>query len=247
MTVRVGPGDGNDTIEGQADIDKLRFYGANVEREYQRRRKWRPGPVPARRGNVTMDLDDIETFAFNALGGADNIVIGDLSGTDATNVEIDLRGSDGGGDVGVDAVTVNGTDVADTISVAAIRRRGHGVRPAHRGRLRQRGANDRIMLNALGGDDVVEINVTFATAASVTDAAQIEAAIAEAGKLGALRVAVSCAGVGGEPHARQDRQAARSGSVQDGDRRRPRRHDSDAAARGRRHHARPTRSTASAA
>src|SRR5262245_11362787 len=45
--------------------------------------------------------------------------------------------------------------------------------------------------------------------ADVTDPAQVEAAIAEAGKLGALRVAVSCAGVGwasrtldktGKPH-----------------------------------------------
>jgi NAD(P)-dependent dehydrogenase (short-subunit alcohol dehydrogenase family) len=53
-----------------------------------------------------------------------------------------------------------------------------------------------------------EIGGVFAKA-DVTDAAQIEAAIAEAGKLGQLRIAVSCAGVGwasrtidktGKPH-----------------------------------------------
>ena len=43
--------------------------------------------------NVTMDLDDVETIDFSALGGADNIVVGDLSGTDVTSVAIDLRGA----------------------------------------------------------------------------------------------------------------------------------------------------------
>ena len=42
--------------------------------------------------NVTMDLDDVEDIDFRALGGADNIVVGDLSGTDVTEVNLDLRG-----------------------------------------------------------------------------------------------------------------------------------------------------------
>ena len=32
--------------------------------------------------NVTMDLNDVEGINFKALGGADNIVVNDLSGTD---------------------------------------------------------------------------------------------------------------------------------------------------------------------
>ena len=43
--------------------------------------------------NVTMDLNDVEHIDFRALGGADNIVVGDLSGTDVTEVNIDLRGA----------------------------------------------------------------------------------------------------------------------------------------------------------
>ena len=39
-----------------------------------------------------MDLNGVELIAFNALGGADNIVINDLSGTDVTQVDLDLRG-----------------------------------------------------------------------------------------------------------------------------------------------------------
>ena len=34
--------------------------------------------------SVTMDLDDVESVDFRALGGTDNIVVGDLSGTDLT-------------------------------------------------------------------------------------------------------------------------------------------------------------------
>ena len=42
--------------------------------------------------NVTMDLNDVEQIDFNARGGADNIVVGDLSGTDATEINLALAG-----------------------------------------------------------------------------------------------------------------------------------------------------------
>ena len=80
--------------------------------------------------NVTMDLNDVERIDFRALGGADNIVVGDLSGTDVTEVNIDLRGPAGGGDGAADTVTVNGTnsDVADQYRDRGRRRRSHGHR-----------------------------------------------------------------------------------------------------------------------
>jgi hypothetical protein len=40
--------------------------------------------------SVTMDLNDTETIDFNALGGADTITVNDLSGTDVTEVNINL-------------------------------------------------------------------------------------------------------------------------------------------------------------
>ena len=42
--------------------------------------------------NVTTDLDDVETIEFLARGGADSVVVGDLNGTDVTQVRLDLRG-----------------------------------------------------------------------------------------------------------------------------------------------------------
>src|SRR4051794_41654080 len=68
--------------------------------------------------NVTMDLDDVERIEFRALGGADNIVVGDLSGTDVTRIDIDLRGPVGGGDGQADTITVNGTQGDDVFGAA---------------------------------------------------------------------------------------------------------------------------------
>ena len=68
--------------------------------------------------NITMDLNNVEHVEFRALGGADNITVGDLSGTDVNQVEIDLRGPDGGGDGAADTVTVNGTNGADVVGAA---------------------------------------------------------------------------------------------------------------------------------
>ena len=37
-----------------------------------------------------MDLNDVERIDFNALGGADNITVNDLSGTDVERGRVDL-------------------------------------------------------------------------------------------------------------------------------------------------------------
>ena len=41
-------------------------------------------------GNVTMDLNSVERIQLNALGGADNIVVNDLTGTGVKQVAFDL-------------------------------------------------------------------------------------------------------------------------------------------------------------
>ena len=48
--------------------------------------------------NIVMDLNDVETIVAKALGGADNLVVNDLSGTDVTNVSADLAAIGGGDD-----------------------------------------------------------------------------------------------------------------------------------------------------
>jgi hypothetical protein len=64
-----------------------------------------------------MDLNDVERIDFNALGGADTITIGDLSGTDLTEVNINLKAGEGGGDGLPDSVIVDGSKGADNVEV----------------------------------------------------------------------------------------------------------------------------------
>ena len=71
--------------------------------------------------NVTMDLNDVERIDFNALGGADQVVVNDLSGTDVTEVNVDLGAAGGGGDGAADTVTVTG-NVRRTTSSTCSRR-----------------------------------------------------------------------------------------------------------------------------
>ena len=68
-----------------------------------------------------MDLNSVEHIQLNALGGADNITVNDLSGTDSTQVAIDLSATAGTaqGDGAADTVTVNGTAGNDQISIAS--------------------------------------------------------------------------------------------------------------------------------
>jgi len=150
------PGDGNDVVEGQADDDTLRFFGSESSEGID---------VVANGGrvnffrnvaNVTIDMDDVETLDFQARGGADSIVIGDLSGTDMTRVDLDLRGANGAHDNEADSITVNGTNGQDVfgafgdaagISVFGL---AAEVNIAF-----AEAANDRLTLNALGGNDTI--------------------------------------------------------------------------------------------
>lgn len=145
------PGDGNDTIEGQDGIDELDFNGANVSENID---------IVANGGrvlflrdvaNITMDLNDVERITFEALGGADNIVVGDLSGTDATAIDIDL-GADGAGD----SVTVNGTQGADTIQISGNAKAVTVSGLAASVRIEHSESQDRLIVNGLGGSDTID-------------------------------------------------------------------------------------------
>jgi Ca2+-binding RTX toxin-like protein len=150
------PGDGSDIVEGEDGSDTLLFFGANIDENIDILANGGRVRFVRDVANVTMDLDDVENIDFRALGGADDIVVGDLSGTDVTVVDIDL----GGGDGAADTVTVNGTNtdvVGDTIVVTGA---ADGVSvfglAAHVNVSNAEGANDSLIINGLGGDDVID-------------------------------------------------------------------------------------------
>jgi Ca2+-binding RTX toxin-like protein len=151
------PGDGSDIVEGQAGVDLMLFFGSNANENFDisaaggRVRFFRDV------GNITMDLNDVETFEVRTLDGVDNIVVGDLTGSDVTRIDLDLRGSGGTGDGQSDTVTVNGTQGSDVFGVAGdiggvnIFGLSSIVNIFH-----QESAIDRLTLNGLGGDDNID-------------------------------------------------------------------------------------------
>jgi Ca2+-binding RTX toxin-like protein len=104
-----------------------------------------------------MNLDHIENIDVNALGGADTITVDDLSKTDVKHVAIDLAATPGSGvsDGSADTIVINGTDSADTINISE----SNGVVTvsglATDVTIRGFDTNDRIVINGLGGDDVI--------------------------------------------------------------------------------------------
>jgi Ca2+-binding RTX toxin-like protein len=149
------PGDGSDTIEGQAGNDTLVFNGSNIGEKID---------ISANGGRVrlfrdvaaiTMDLNDTETLDVNTLGGADTITVGDLTKTDVTKVNIDL-GANGAPDGSADTIIINATNAEDVITLV----NNNGVITvsglAEEVNISHFDANDRIVINGLGGDDVIQ-------------------------------------------------------------------------------------------
>ena len=113
------PGDGSDSVEGEAGADTMRFNGANIAERVSlladgNRLKFFRAP-----GNVTMDTAGVERVDFNALGGPDSISVSDLTGTDVGTVNLDLASTLGGGQGNgqADHVLVEGTNDGDRIRV----------------------------------------------------------------------------------------------------------------------------------
>lgn len=153
------PGDGSDTVEGQGDFDTLAFNGSNASENIDLSANGSRVRFFRDVGSITMDLNGLEQINFNALGGADNITVNGLTGTDATRVNLNLASTPGSntGDGEADSVIVNGTSGADNILVA-----GHD-NSARVGGLQAlviisgvEAANDQLTINALAGADTVD-------------------------------------------------------------------------------------------
>src|SRR5262245_60038534 len=76
------PGDGSDTVEGQDGFDRMQFNGANIAEKIDIAANGNRVRFTRDIASVTMDLNGVEAIDVNAKGGADQITIGDLSGTD---------------------------------------------------------------------------------------------------------------------------------------------------------------------
>jgi Ca2+-binding RTX toxin-like protein len=149
------PGDDNDVIEGQAGFDTMLFNGSNAAENINIFANGGRALFTRDIANVVMDLNDVEKIDFRALGGADSITIGDLSGTDVTEVRIDL--GEAANLSGADTVTIQATSGDDVVLVFGDGNTVTVLGLAAQVVIENFDANqDRLVINALGGDDVVE-------------------------------------------------------------------------------------------
>jgi Ca2+-binding RTX toxin-like protein len=166
------PGDGSDTVEGQGGNDTMVFNGSNANEKINVSPNGSRVRFTRDVANVTMDLNGIENINFNALGGADTVTVDDLTGTDVSKVNIDLAGTPGSGtgDGQADNVIINGTNAAD-----AVRIQGSGTSYTVAGLSAlvsvtgSEGANDQLIVNTLGGDDIVDASALPAGVVKLTE------------------------------------------------------------------------------
>jgi Ca2+-binding RTX toxin-like protein len=105
---------------------------------------------------ITMDTAGVERVDFKALGAADAVTVGDLSGTDVDEVDVDLAGSLGGGDGAADSVVVKGTNGNDIVFVSGANGAASVLGLAARVNVTNaERANDTLTVDALAGNDIV--------------------------------------------------------------------------------------------
>lgn len=167
-------GDGNDVIEGQAGFDSLQFDGSDDDERFDLSADGGRLRFSYDLENIALNVDGIERVSITAVGGADTFTINDLSGTDVTEVHIDLfaLGSDGGGQI--DNVIVNGSNSADAIRVVEDTFAGDASTTvlglaAQVHIVGGEAAIDRLTINARNGDDTVDASGLTADAILLTE------------------------------------------------------------------------------
>jgi Ca2+-binding RTX toxin-like protein len=169
------PGEGSDVIEGGPGRDTMLFNGADVNENVTMSANGGRLTFLRDVGNVTMDTDGVETVDFNALRGADNVTVNDLTGTDVTKVNLDLAGTlgDSVGDGSADNVVLKGTDGDDSINIdgngsgADVTGLATAVSVEHADR------GDVLSVNTLAGNDNVSANGVFGALEVLVDGAPV--------------------------------------------------------------------------
>jgi Ca2+-binding RTX toxin-like protein len=168
-TFQWDPGDGNDVIEGQDGTDTMLFNGSNVSENMDVSANGSRVRFTRNVANIVMDLNDVESIVAKTFGGTDNLVVNDLSGTDIVDVVPDLAAIGGGDDAAPDNVVVNATNGSDGVTVTGAgpnaRVSGLTARVSVSGAI---AGSDRLTVNALAGDDVVDASGLSADSALLT-------------------------------------------------------------------------------
>jgi Ca2+-binding RTX toxin-like protein len=168
-TFQWDPGDGSDTVEGQDGTDTMAFNGANINERFTVSANGQRVRFTRDVATIVMDLNGVESTVVKALGGTDELTVNDLSGTNLTDVKADLAATNGGDDAAADNVIVNATNGDDVVSVTGsagnVKASGLAAAVSATGVV---AGSDRLTVNAMPGDDVIDASSVPATSALLT-------------------------------------------------------------------------------
>jgi Ca2+-binding RTX toxin-like protein len=170
-TFQWDPGDGSDTIEGQADFDALLFNGSSANEIFELAANGSRVRLTRNVGTIVLDVDDVEQFDVRMLGGTDTAVVNDLSATDAAAINLFMAAALGGaiGDLQADNVIVNGTGATDAVFINSV---AAGVEVTGLAAVvnifTAEPALDRLTVNLLAGDDSLDATALTAAAIALT-------------------------------------------------------------------------------
>ena len=144
------PGDDTDLNDGGPDTDTVEVNAGNGAESFtvgangSRVQFERVSPAP-----FLLDVGACENLTFNPAGGADTFTINDLTGGSLANIIVGFSA-----DGAADTITINGTPSPDTISLTASAGAVEVSGLATFVRLlNPEPANDRLIVNGLGGND----------------------------------------------------------------------------------------------
>ncbi len=164
-------GDGSDVVEGEGGNDAMVFNSTPLAETVNISANGTRAKVTRDLVNITMDLNGVEEVQFAALGGADNITVNDLTGTDlrAVDLLLDNPASSGIGDGAIDNVVVNGSSKDNVVQVS-----GSLGNVSVSGLFAQVDviggeSTDRLTINGQDGNDVISANTLSSNAITLTE------------------------------------------------------------------------------
>jgi Ca2+-binding RTX toxin-like protein len=162
-------GDGSDVVEGEDGFDTMVFNGQAGSEIFDASNNGGRLRFTRNLGNIVMDVDGTEKVDLRTLGGADVTTVNDLAATDVVEVAVDLAATIGGnaGDGATDTVIVNGTNNADDVQISGANGSASAGGLAALTRIANADASDALVVNGLGGDDVLSAPNLAASAPSL--------------------------------------------------------------------------------
>lgn len=158
------PGDGSDVVEGQDGHDTLNFNGSNANEIFDLSANGRRLRLTRNVANIVMDVSGTEYVRLNAMGGADNVTVNDLSRTGVVDVDLIL----GANDAQVDQVVLFTTNKSEHILI-----NGQSGNVGVTGgpvvlTVRNAEANDALRINSAGGNDQIDASALAAGVIGLT-------------------------------------------------------------------------------